>query len=349
MPTTIRSTRVRAFAALCAFSLLAVACGDDDDTEASTDTTVAEGEAAGADVEEYCAAVAEMEEAEGFDAAQFERIKAAAPEEISEEIDYVADAFIEAEGDFGAAFADPKVEEMLGPIEAFEEENCDAGEEDERAVAPELQEYCDFVAELDSQDGPPSEEQLLELKEIRPDAVGEDTDMVVDAFVAAEGDIGAVFSDPAVEEAFGRMEAHDAENCGFETEEGEEEEAATEPLEGAEIIEVAAVDFAFEGIPDTVPAGDVSFHMTNEGDAAHEMFMARLGEGVELDDLLAMEEEPSPEQAEEIGGTFAPPGESAYLNAEGLEPGTYAVVCFIPGPEGKAHHELGMKQTFQVG
>ena len=37
-----------------------------------------------------------------------------------------------------------------------------------------------------------------------------------------------------------------------------------------------------------------------------------------------------------------------YLNAEELTPGTYAVVCFIPGPEGKAHHELGMKTTFTV-
>ena len=64
MPTTTRSPRVRAIAALCAFGLLAVACGDDDDTEAATDdsaTTVAEGEAAsGGEFEEYCTAIAEM-------------------------------------------------------------------------------------------------------------------------------------------------------------------------------------------------------------------------------------------------------------------------------------------------
>lgn len=349
MTTTIRSTRVRTFAALCAFSLLTVACGDDDDTEASTDDTVSEGDAASTgDHTDYCAAVAEMEESEEFDPAQFERIRETAPDQISEEIDYVADAFIEAEGDFGAALADPQVEEMLGPIEEFEAEHCESGE-DEFAVAPENEEYCAAVEELDGQDGPPTEDQLLNLKEIRPDSIGEETDMVADAFIAAGGDMGAVFSDPAVEEAFTAMEEHDAEVCGFETEGEGEDEVATEPLEGAEVIPVTGIDFEFEGIPSEVPAGDVSFEFTNEGEAAHEMVVFKLGEGVDLDGLLASDEEPSEEDAQDIGFTFAPPGEGGvYLNAEGLDAGTYAVVCFIPGPEGKAHHELGMKTTFTV-
>ena len=36
------------------------------------------------------------------------------------------------------------------------------------------------------------------------------------------------------------------------------------------------------------------------------------------------------------------------MNIEDLEPGTYALVCFIPGPGGEAHYELGMKTTFTV-
>lgn len=272
MPTTTRSSRIRALAALCAVGLLAAGCGDDDDTDTSAEdtTTATEGEGTG-----------------------------------------------DEEGEF--------------------------------AVAPENQEYCDFVEELDGQDGPPTEEQLERLKEIRPDSIGEETDMVADAFLAADGDFGAVFSDPAIEEAFGAMEEHDAEVCGLEAPEGEDEEVATEPLEGAEVVQVTGVDFGFEGIPDQVPAGDVSFEFTNEGEAAHEMAMFKLGEGVDLDELLASEEEPSEEEAQEVGGTFAPPGEGgAFLNAEGLETGKYAVVCFIPGPEGKPHYELGMKQTFTV-
>lgn len=352
MPTTTRSPRVRAIAALCAFGLLATGCGDDDDTEAATDdvtsTTLAEGEPAGGEFDEYCAATAELDEQDGPPTSeQMEQIKELAPDDIGSEVEFVANAFIAADGDFGKVFSDPEVEEQLGTIEDWEAENCDGGEE--FAVAPENEEYCAFVEELDGQDGPPTVEQIEQLKELRPDAIGEDTDKVADAFIAADGDIGAVFSDPELEEAFGRMEEHDAEVCGFGGPDDEEEEA-TEPLEGAQVVEVTAVDFGFEGIPDTVPTGDVSFEFTNDGEAAHEMFMARLGEGVDLDELLARDEEPSPEEAEEIGGVFAPPGEGGvYLNAEDLEPGTYAVVCFIPGPEGKAHYELGMKQTFTVG
>lgn len=266
MSMTPRTRRLKAIAAVCAFGLLAVACGDDDDTEASatdeSSTPAPEGEAAGAEYQEYCDAVAAMDQAEEFDPAHFEGVRDAAPEEIREEIDYVADAFIEAEGDVGQVFADPQVEEMFGPIEQFEAEHCAAGGEG-----------------------------------------------------GGEG----------------------------------EDEVATEPLEGAEVIPVTGVDFGFEGIPAQVPAGAVSFEFSNEGEVAHEMAVFKLGEGVDMDELLGRDEEASEDEAQEVGFTFAPPGEGgAYLNAEELTPGTYAVVCFIPGPEGKAHHELGMKTTFTV-
>lgn len=220
---------------------------------------------------------------------------------------------------------------------------------DGETASADVDAYCSVIEEIDSQDGPPTEAQLLRVKEIRPDAVGEDADAVVDAFIAAEGDVGKVFSDPEMEERFGRMEAHDAEVCGFETPEDEEDEPETEAAEGAEVVPVTAVDFAFQGIPSEVPAGPVAFELTNDGDAAHEMVIFELGEGADMNELLAAEEPPTEEQAREVGGTFAPPGEGGvYANVD-LDPGTYAVVCFIPGPEGKPHYELGMKSTFEVG
>jgi uncharacterized cupredoxin-like copper-binding protein len=348
MPTAShRPYRVRALGALCALGLLAAACGDDDDTGTSAGDTPAEGETASGEFAEYCAATAELDEQDGPPTAeQMERIKGLAPDEISDDVEYVADAFIEADGDMGAVFSDPEVEERLGTIEDWEADNCDGG--GEFAVAPEHQEYCDFVEELDNQDGPPTNEQLERIKEIRPDSIGEDTDMVADAFIAADGDFGQVFSDPEIEAAFSRMEEHDAEICGFD-DGGEDDEVATEPIEGAEVIQVVGIDFEFEGIPDEVPAGDVSFEFSNEGEAAHEMIVFKLAEGADMDELLAREEPPGDDEAEEVGFTWARPGEGGvYLNAEGLDAGTYAVVCFIPGPDGKAHHELGMKQTFTV-
>jgi uncharacterized cupredoxin-like copper-binding protein len=231
-------------------------------------------------------------------------------------------------------------------IEDWEAENCDGAAD----IPEEAKEYCALAEEMDQQEQFPTAEQLDQLQAAAPPEIAENVAVVVEAFKAADGDIGQAFSDPAVEENLGPIEEFEADVCGVgDGGGGEEDEVATEPLEGAEVIPVVGVDFGFEGIPSEVPAGDVSFEFSNEGEAAHEMIMFKLGEGVELDDLLASDEEPSEEDAQEVGFTWARPGEGGhYLNAEGLDAGTYAVVCFIPGPEGKAHHELGMKHTFTV-
>ena len=220
------------------------------------------------------------------------------------------------------------------------------------AAAADTQEYCDLVEEMDGQDGPPTEAQLEKIKEVRPDEIGEETDRVADALLTADGDYGTVFSDPAVQEDIGVLEEHDARVCGFEPsdDEGDDgDEPDTEPAEGAQVVPVTAVDYAFEGLPAQVPAGPVAFAFTNEGEEAHELALFKVGEGVDLDALLASEREPTEEEVMNVGRTFTEPGGAAtYANTE-LEPGTYAAICFIPSPEGKAHYELGMKTTFEVG
>jgi len=222
------------------------------------------------------------------------------------------------------------------------------GDDDESTASAE---YCVLATELDEQEDLPTTEQLEALRDAGPEEISEELDVVVGAFIAADGDFGKAFADPAVEENLGAIEAYEADVCGLgDDEEAEgEDEPETEPIEGAQVIPVTGVDFAFEGVPAEIPAGPTSFEFTNEGEAAHEMAVFKLGEGVELDALLASEEEPSDDEAQEVGFTFAPAGEGGvYLNADDLQPGTYAVVCFIPGPEGKPHHDLGMKTTFTV-
>lgn len=212
-------------------------------------------------------------------------------------------------------------------------------------------EYCRLATELDQQDDMPSPEQLEALRDAGPDEIQAELDVVVEAFLAAEGDIGKAFSDPAVEENLGAIEDYEADVCGLgdgEEEGGEDEELETEAAEGAEVVPVTGVDFAFEGLPAEVAAGPTAFEFTNDGDVAHEMAIFKLGDGVELDALLAAEEEPTDEEAQDIGFTYAGPGEGGvFVNAD-LDAGTYAVVCFIPGPEGKPHYDLGMKTTFTV-
>jgi len=137
-------------------------------------------------------------------------------------------------------------------------------------------------------------------------------------------------------------------------------ETYTEFLGGAieacefDTIDVTGVDYAFEGVPETIEAGTVAFNFTNatEADEGHEMIVFRRADGVTLgfEELLELGEEESADKIEFRAATFAPPGAEAASLAE-LTPGAYAMVCFIPvggAEDGPPHFTQGMLQEFSV-
>ena len=74
----------------------------------------------------------------------------------------------------------------------------------------DVQAYCDLSAELDEQEGPPSDEQLDEISDLAPDEISEEIDFVVDRF---NEDGEAAFEDPEVGERFVVIEGFETENC----------------------------------------------------------------------------------------------------------------------------------------
>jgi plastocyanin len=170
----------------------------------------------------------------------------------------------------------------------------------------------------------------------------------------------------------------DAEDTGGgeETDDGGEDTGG-EDTDGGETegaIAVTAVDYAFEGIPDTVESG-ATFTLTNEGEELHEMvaFLIPEGEDRSIEELVQLEDE---ELGEVFGGEPTPefvlmaePGdEGTVVFPEGAEAtvteaGRYGVVCFIPvgmtempsgeqeGPpegDGPPHAMEGMVAEFTV-
>ena len=112
----------------------------------------------------------------------------------------------------------------------------------------------------------------------------------------------------------------------------EEEEAA------GDVLEVEAVDYAFEGLPDSVPAGTkLSLVNTSEVEA-HELVAFRIpdGENRSVEELLALPEEELMSMMSGPPATvlMAPPAGAEQIAAVGdgtlSEPGRYALVCFIP-------------------
>lgn len=171
----------------------------------------------------------------------------------------------------------------------------------------------------------------------------EEAFVALDAAVTEAAETGdfAAFESPEFEAANDTAHAFDLENCGWEQ------------------VDVTAIDYAFEGIPTTVPAGVVNFEFTNQSarQEFHELVLFRINDDVteSVQDLLALPEEEAMTKVTEAGGTGAEPGGSEYTVTE-LEPGRYGAVCFVPtgaseeNPEGTGppHFMQGMVVEFTV-
>ena len=121
---------------------------------------------------------------------------------------------------------------------------------------------------------------------------------------------------------------------------------------GYEEVDITAVDYAFENVPESVPSGTVSFSLANEGDEQHEFILFRRADGETrtVDELLALPEEESETALLFTQAIVTEPGATGYANAE-LEAGGYVAICFLPvggGEEGPPHFTEGMVTEFEV-
>jgi hypothetical protein len=119
------------------------------------------------------------------------------------------------------------------------------------------------------------------------------------------------------------------------------------------VIEVIALEYAFEGLPTSVPLG-TTLTLTNEGVEIHELALARIGDDVTetIEELLGMEEQgrdPVGEGLVEIIGSepiIALPGETAEGSVTLDREGRYVAICFVPvGLLPEQLEELGVDIT----
>jgi hypothetical protein len=133
-----------------------------------------------------------------------------------------------------------------------------------------------------------------------------------------------------------------ADNCGFET------------------LDVTATEYAFEGIPESVPAGTTVLSFDNQGSEFHEVILMQVAEGEErsVEELLALPEEEAQAVVTDKVFVFSPPGAGSFATTD-LEPGRYVALCFVPvgaTPEamtsgaldGDPHFMHGMVTEFEV-
>jgi len=128
--------------------------------------------------------------------------------------------------------------------------------------------------------------------------------------------------------------------------------AEAAPARGAappRVVTVVARDFAFQ-VQDEVPAGLVTFQLQNRGASLHHMAIMKLDEGKTLQDLFAAFQAGGapPAWAHDMGGpNAADPGSDANATLM-LEPGSYALLCFVDIPDHVPHLMKGMAKMLRV-
>lgn len=113
---------------------------------------------------------------------------------------------------------------------------------------------------------------------------------------------------------------------------------------------VIAKDFAFEA-PDSLPAGWTTFRMRNESANIHHMALVRIDSGKTFADVEAMLKgppSPMPKWIVEVGGPNAPAPQAESNATIDLQPGDYAMLCFVDIPEKMPHFARGMVRAIKV-
>jgi hypothetical protein len=121
----------------------------------------------------------------------------------------------------------------------------------------------------------------------------------------------------------------------------------------ANVVEVRGDEYAFV-LPERIEGGWTTLRLENTGEEPHEFALAKL-EGDRtladvrrvLTDPATQEEGPPSWVSIRAGIPTLQAGETASL-AQQLEPGRYALICFLDGPSGKPHFVDGMVSLVDV-
>jgi hypothetical protein len=138
-----------------------------------------------------------------------------------------------------------------------------------------------------------------------------------------------------------------AAGCSSSSKSGDSSPTTT-PAQARPKVTITAHDFSFD-VPAQLPAGYVDVTIDNQGKEEHQAQLVKLG-SLSFDTFKSSDDiNAVPAGTVFVGGpNGASPGKSTTATVK-LDPGKYAVVCFIPSPkDGKTHESKGMVKQVEV-
>lgn len=220
-------------------------------------------------------------------------------------------------------------------------ESASEGASDEEFCAALLEAEAAVNATQEGGDPAAVEPLLQEVEAMAPDYLSSQLEVVISAVREA---LAKKTDEPFRTEEFrGNEEALDEwvlDRCGYGS------------------VEVAASEYKFDGVPQTLDAGVTNFTFSNEGEEVHEMIMFRFkDETTTAEDILKLPQAEAEKKVEFVSAAFGPPG-TRDIEARSLDPGRYALLCFIPvgaaseedleTTKGPPHATRGMTAEFTV-
>jgi uncharacterized cupredoxin-like copper-binding protein len=121
----------------------------------------------------------------------------------------------------------------------------------------------------------------------------------------------------------------------------------TPPVSESEDINVSAVEYEFQGVPDAVSAGPHRFSLQNEGQEPHVFYLFLITGDQSIEELIDLPEKQSNKVTQAVDRAEADPGDSDQFNAD-LVPGRFGYICFFQTKGGPPHFALGMRGEFTV-
>jgi len=126
-------------------------------------------------------------------------------------------------------------------------------------------------------------------------------------------------------------------------------------------VQVTGIEYEFQGLPKTLPAGKTAIQFTDTGTELHMLDLFRIKTKDSLKKLLALPQKDVAKKVQDIGSADVTTlGGTEYVFAD-LKPGRYGAVCFFPvgatsldalrNSKGAPHWKQGMYQevTVQAG
>ncbi len=113
---------------------------------------------------------------------------------------------------------------------------------------------------------------------------------------------------------------------------------------------IVAEDYKFAA-PDTVPSGMMTIHLVDDGSELHHVAFVKLNDDKTMADVAQAlkTQAPPPAWWVDYGGVNAPhPGGGMASTTQKLEPGNYALICFVPSADGMPHFAKGMVRPLTV-